>query len=795
MSELADSYSDCELIARRSGSNFYRSFAFLTRSRRNAMMALYAFARLADDAIDGQASLDDHAAWSSIDWHDWLDRLHEPLLSQSNSSATACLTPIRSALADSIKRFSIPMEPMHEIIRGVGMDATGTIRYEEWEQTKTYCHRVASSVGVACLSIWAKSIGEPPTPNAMQAALDCGIAFQLTNILRDVAEDARRDRIYLPTRELVRFGIDTDRWLGLKSHPSIFAINEIGDWRGLIRLQIERAKAHFELGWRVANAISPDGQRMFSLMWQTYRKLLETIEREPNAIWQQRVSVSKTQKLKLVGQHAFSPVFQSAFDCHKSKQKDEPTHANGVWPTNGPRVAIVGAGLAGINTALHLARHGCRVTVFESKQRMGGRVGSFTDPQSGQSVDYCQHVGMVCCKSLQQWIDDTDQRPYWTELSELHFVSSRGNSIQVRAWPLPAPIHLAGLLIGWPQLIWQDRLRVGYGLLKLLRLKIDESNSSLLAINWLRANAQNDRTIKRFWGTILVSALGEQVDRITLGATHKVLVDGFAADRRAFHLLVPNRSLSELFELCVAKSLSRWGVSTRLSRNVKKFERAENGRITLSIQGSDVEAESMDREPFDAVVCAVPWNKVTQLMPESLATAVAPACALQTSPITGIHTWWDRPWLRQPHAILIDRFCQWIFPAPQSEREPSGFHTPEHYYQIVISGSRDLPHGDSEAILKAVKTELAEIFPESAVATMLRGKVVTDPNAVFSVSIGHEAGRLACEVGESERIWLAGDWTATGWPATMEGSLRSGALAAQRLLAYFGRKADLKIGD
>ena len=189
----------------------------------------------------------------------------------------------------------------------------------------------------------------------------------------------------------------------------------------------------------------------------------------------------------------------------------------------------------------------------------------------------------------------------------------------------------------------------------------------------------------------------------------------------------------------------------------------------------------------------MPWDKILEISPDSTATTVAPASELQASPITGIHTWWDRPWLKQPHAILIDRLCQWIFPAPRSEAESTNPHTAEHYYQIVISGSRDLPRGDSDAILKAVKQDLADIFPESAVATMLRGRVVTDPNSVFSVSVGHESSRLASDALASERIWLAGDWTQTGWPATMEGSLRSGAMAAQGVLAHFGRPAKLEL--
>ena len=351
--------------------------------------------------------------------------------------------------------------------------------------------------------------------------------------------------------------------------------------------------------------------------------------------------------------------------------------------------------------------------------------------------------------------------------------------------------YLSGLLFRWPQLGISDSIRIGIALLRLKRLKRDESMGSKLAIDWLRANGQNDRCIQNFWGTILVSALGEQVDRVTLGATHKVLIDGFATDRNGFHLLVPNRPLSELLDDNVSRTLVDVGVEIRLGQIVKGIHKNQVGGFQLSIAAEDMGT----KKNYDAVVVALPWTKVTAILPAELQSRVQIVGQLESSPITGIHTWWDRPWLREPHAILINRFCQWIFPAPQSlglaANASMPHQTKEHYYQIVISASSNLPSGDTELILKTIKQDLAEIFPESAVSTLLRGRVVTDPNAVFSASVGHEASRLSSDVLGSERIWLAGDWTSTHWPATMEGALRSGAEAAQGVLCAFGRNATI----
>jgi squalene-associated FAD-dependent desaturase len=802
---LLDSYSRCENIARHSGSSFYRSFSLLGLDRRHAMTALYAFARLADDATDDESQAGTPStAWAASEWHDWIDALY--YRESFHSQSTRTLEPIRLAMADAVAKFSIPLEPLHDIVRGVGTDVCETpivsrgngpaalvvhppVRMKSWEETSIYCHRVASSVGIACLSIWSRNIGEPPSLASVRAALDCGVAFQMTNILRDLGEDSERNRIYLPQDELARFGIDSAKWLALHASPTVFAINEMGDWRGLIRLQIERTKAMYASGWEVANSISLDGQRMFSLMWHSYHHLLQAIEKSPERIWQNRVQLSKLQKVRLIGQHLFTPSFKRVLASKKPARVSSDCGVRHVWPAGGLRVAVVGAGLAGINAALHLARHGCHVTLLESKNRLGGRVGSFVDSESGQSIDYCQHVGMNCCKTLKEWIQDTSQGPFWTEQDSLHFVSPGGSRIRVIAWPLPAPLHLSGLLFRWPQLGISDRVRIGIALLRLKRLKRDSTMGSKLAIDWLRSNGQNDRCIKNFWGTILVSALGEQVDRVTLEATHKVLIDGFATDRNGFHLLVPNRPLSELLDDNVSRTLIDLGVEVRLGEIVKGIYKNQTGGFQLNIAAED----TGDVKNFDAVVVALPWNKVSAILPVELQSKVQSAGQLQSSPITGIHTWWDRPWLREPHAILINRFCQWIFPAPQSHGRATNVGTPhqtkEHYYQIVISASSNLPSGDTELILKSIKQDLAEIFPESAVSTLLRGRVVTDPNAVFSVSVGHEASRLASGVLSDERIWLAGDWTLTQWPATMEGALRSGAEAAQGVLCAFGRNA------
>ncbi|MFN6128281.1 MAG: hydroxysqualene dehydroxylase HpnE [Planctomycetota bacterium] len=782
--DLENSYRVAERISRSSGSSFFRSFQFLKLERRRAMYTLYAFARLADDATDDAPS---QPGWNRSLWMDYLDSLLGPEPhSQSifDSQLPSDLAAIRPALVDVARRYRIPVEMLQALVQGMETDARGD-EIPSWSALRQYAFQVASSIGICCTAIWTDGNPIAPEDPLWTSAVDCGIAFQLTNILRDLREDAARGRVYLPTEDLERFGISRSQWLGFFNSRQNLSNAQLDGLSELIAVQIERARGLFARGWQLHRMLDSDSFRMFSLMWHTYRRILAAIERDPNRILQERVRINRAGKLQLAASHCFTPLLLRTASRSESKNAWMKQIAAPKFSDRNPRVAVVGGGLAGMNAALLLARHGCEVVLCESKSRLGGRAGSFLDPATSQAVDYCQHVGMQCCSELQRWIARTGSTSAWRIFDTLHFVSKTGRRLDVRAWPLPAPLHLSGLILGWPDLSPLDRVRVATGLAALLLAKDTPDFEQMPARTWLVRHFQNDRTIDRFWGTILVSALGEQVDRVAMGPVKKVLVDGFAATRDAFHLLVPSQPLSKLMDEVPRSVLEALRVEVRSGSTVPFLNRSDSGDWRLGDESG---------QPFDAVVVTVPWHRLGALLRDSGLSEyargeVAKVAELETSPITGVHTWWDRPWLTQPHAILIDRFCQWVFPGPDSVAMSEG--TGETYYQVVISGSRQLPRGDQAAILAAVERDLQELFPAAAASRMLRGKVVTDPQSVFSVTPGHTASRLSPTALASEGVFLGGDWVDTGWPATMEGALRSGSLAAQGALAYLGRPAQL----
>lgn len=471
------------------------------------------------------------------------------------------------------------------------------------------------------------------------------------------------------------------------------------------------------------------------------------------------------------------------------------------------RVVVIGGGLAGIAAAIQLKTQGSEVVLVEAKRRLGGRVGSYWDAASNQWVDYCQHVAMGCCTQWQWFLEQLGQLDDWERQTTLHFVSPAGKKIPIRPLPLPAPLHLASLIASWPGLTLAERFAVARGLWRLMRLDSPSRSTSgkgawrrMLALKWLQEIGQSPATIHKFWGTILVSALGESIDRVFLGDAHQVLMQGFAAHRHAYELLIPKYPLAVCIDEGAQKKLLSLQVDLQLQTPCKRLVFSD-GKL------AGVETQEGRMIQGDRFVLALPWQACSSLITASIHSNDQNEIQSElhqiesklewfdTSPITGVHMWWSHPWLREPHAILIDRLCQWVFPGPINRTEGSvsndNVDQAGHYYQVVISASRSLPKGDSQGVLEEVVRELQEVFPEARKSQFLRGKVVTDPNAVFSVrsdlsesttSDGSNNPRCSTSMLAHRNLWLAGDWTQTGWPATMEGAVRSGLLAANSIL-------------
>ncbi|MDP2809448.1 MAG: presqualene diphosphate synthase HpnD [Rhodocyclaceae bacterium] len=263
----------CRRRAAASGSSFYYSFLFLPSERRRAITALYAFCREVDDAVD-----DCHDAKTAA------SRLDEWRREIARLDADTPTHPVTKALAAARKRFGLPSEQLLEIIDGMAMDLD-TARYPDFKALHLYCYRVASVVGLLAAEIFGYR-----DRRTLKYAHDLGLAFQLTNIIRDVGEDARRGRIYLPLDELARFGV---------SEADILECRPSGNFRALMEFQAARAVEHYERAFAQLPAVDRKSQRAGIIMAAIYRATLDEIARDGFRVLDRRTRLSPRRKLWL----------------------------------------------------------------------------------------------------------------------------------------------------------------------------------------------------------------------------------------------------------------------------------------------------------------------------------------------------------------------------------------------------------------------------------------------------------------------------------------------------------------
>lgn len=273
---LPESYAYCAALAKRTAGNFYYSFLTLPKDRFRAMCALYAFMRVTDDWGDSAESVEvrtrDLAAWRRD--------LSHALEGQSREH------PVLPAVADMVRRYAIPPEHLRAVIDGVEMDL-GPVRIETFGQLEKYCYHVAGAVGLACIHLW----GFHDT-RALAAAVDCGTAFQLTNILRDLREDALMGRVYLPAEDLRQFGCTADDFAKGRMTSNFLQ---------LMQFEVARAREYYARAEALHAYLDPPGRPILETMISIYGGLLDEIERREYDVFTERVRLSGWRKLSMAG--------------------------------------------------------------------------------------------------------------------------------------------------------------------------------------------------------------------------------------------------------------------------------------------------------------------------------------------------------------------------------------------------------------------------------------------------------------------------------------------------------------
>jgi squalene-associated FAD-dependent desaturase len=458
-------------------------------------------------------------------------------------------------------------------------------------------------------------------------------------------------------------------------------------------------------------------------------------------------------------------------------------------------VAIIGGGLAGLASACALAESGFRVTLFERRPYLGGRASSYEHPGTGEVVDNCQHVLFGLCTNLIAFYEKIGIEDKIRWFDGMTFIEPGGRQSLLNPSSLPAPLQVMPSFLGLKFLNAHDKFVLSRALASLVtRIPPDDGTSFQ---DWLQRHHQTSAAIERFWKPVLVSALSEDLDRISIPYAAQVIRESMkSSDAR--RMGIPSVPLTELYN-AARDHISAHGGSVRFRAGVQGFV-PDDDRVLIKLADSE--------EFFDYAVLAVPFDSLAKLLPDSPQSAELrkKTAHFETAPITGIHLWFDRQITGLPHAVLLDRTIQWMFhksllltrthdslssQAKQNHsltndsaesRDPLVSPRPS-YVELVISASKSLINKSRQEIIDLALAELREFFPGARDATLVKATVIKELNATFSPLPGIDRYRPSAQTPWS-RVILAGDWTATGWPATMEGAVRSGYIAAEALTTH-----------
>ena len=436
-----------------------------------------------------------------------------------------------------------------------------------------------------------------------------------------------------------------------------------------------------------------------------------------------------------------------------------------------PSAIVIGGGLAGLASAAALGQSGFQVDLFESRGFLGGRATSYPVPgDNSEVIDNCQHVLLRCCVNLMDFYGRLGVADRIQFHKKFYFIEPGGRTSTLEAGALPAPLHFTGSFRKLAFLSLGDKIGIARALLAIRReygRRTDLDRISMLA--WLQEKRQTAAAISRYWNQVLVSAINEDLDHMAASHGFQVFWLGFLARANSYEMGIPAVPLGDLYGPDAWRRIAN--VRLHLRAPVDRVM-AEDGEIRGVMAGGE-------QHIADNYISALPFERVP---------AVIPALNLdihrfEHSPITGIHLWFDRSITQLPHATLLDRTIQWMF-------NKSG----GRYLQLVVSASRSLVEMPRGEVIALALRELAEFFPRVKDAQVEKAHVVKEIRATFSAGVGLEQSRPASAT-QFGNLFLAGDWTRSGWPATMEGAVRSGYLAAEAVARASGSHQKFLLPD
>jgi squalene-associated FAD-dependent desaturase len=437
---------------------------------------------------------------------------------------------------------------------------------------------------------------------------------------------------------------------------------------------------------------------------------------------------------------------------------------------------VVGGGLAGIAAALRLADNGHDVVLLERRPRLGGAAFSFK--RGELTVDNGQHVFLRCCTEYRAFVDRIGANELVTLQKRLDIpVLQKGKrTARLSRLPhVPAPLHLSAALAGYAALSPLDRARATRGALALRTLDPNDRTLDALTLgDFLRRHGQTDATIDRLWAIVAVATLNIDPDEASLALAAKVFRTGLLDTADGGDVGYAAVPLGELHSTAAERALAAAGVEVVTGCRVDSLA---SGRSGVTVAGA------VDDEPrswtADGAVLAVASADAFGVAPGLADTAAAPAQGLGASPIVNVHVVYDRVVTEFPFAAAVGSPVQWIF----DRTEPSSVRSQQpgaQYLAITVSAADAVIDTPSRALLEQFQAELTALLPAAAQANVLDAFVTRERRATFRQAAGTWRMRPSPESGVPG-VWLAGAWTDTGWPDTMESAVRSGYAAADAI--------------
>ncbi len=415
-------------------------------------------------------------------------------------------------------------------------------------------------------------------------------------------------------------------------------------------------------------------------------------------------------------------------------------------------VAVVGGGLAGLAAASYLKQSGWHVELFERSRLLGGRATSFE--VDGHVVDNGQHVFLACCTEFMHFVErtGTGDALYLQDRFDVVAYSKSGVRSRLRAADLPAPFHLLASFAGYRHLSVQGKMQIARALMTLM-FNAKSAREDISFAQWLRGQRQGEETIRSFWEPFMVPALNAPLERMNAAEAAFVISTAFLHDRGAARFGYTKMPLAQIMDRA-AVQLDR----VHRSKGVLSMD-ADASRVVLRTAEDELQ--------FDAAVFAVPPRALARITGEPERLGIPPLDTYEPFAIMDVHLWHDAGPLQFEFAALLDSPVQWVF-----QKAPG-------YLCCSISAADDLVSKPTTEMVDRAWQEARSALPELANAQLVRGAATRNPEGTYLAAPG--TVRPGPRTNQP-RVTIAGAWTATGWPDTMESAVRSGIAAARALI-------------